>query len=80
MNDSKHTFIGKMSKLESFDDFRKVLIKKHGSVWIKASESDIKKGFGVPKQYPCFVKIEKEYDSEADWGDGWSEYFHFYYV
>ena len=77
---SRHTYINKLKKLDSLDDFRKILVKDYSPVWRNSSKADIERAFGMPKQYPCFMSIDTEIEAEPDWGNGINKIYHFYYV
>jgi hypothetical protein len=77
---AKHTHLNTLKKLESIDDYRKILAKDYSSAWKTATVDDIVDCFGMPKQYPCFVKTETITDPEPDWGNGIEKYYHFYYL
>lgn len=75
-----HTYLTKLKKLESLDDYRKILAKDYTSRWNTATVDTIVDCFGIPKQYPCYINRETEIDHEPDWGDGINKYYHFYYL
>ena len=75
-----HTYLNKLKKLESIDDYRKLLAKDYSTGWNTATIDEMVDCFGIPKQFPCLVIQEKYADHEADWGDGVTKYYHFYYI
>lgn len=77
---ARHTYINKLKRLDSLDDFKKILAKDYASGWRNSSKADIDKVFGTPKQYPCFLVVDTEEDNECvGWG-GIDKIYHFYYV
>lgn len=77
---ARHTEVTKLKKIETFEDFRKILTRTHGDAWRNATTTEVKDCFGLPKRYPCYLQVVTEYESEPDWGDGKETVFHFYYV
>lgn len=46
-----HTYLTKLKKLESLDDYRKILANDYSSRWNTATVDAIVDCFGIPKQY-----------------------------
>jgi hypothetical protein len=76
---SRHTYINKLKRLDSLDDFRNILAKDYSSGWKNSSKANIERVFGTPKKYPCFLAVDIEEDNECV-GWGADKIYHFYYI
>lgn len=76
---ASHTYLNKLKKLESIDDYKKLLMEDYSSRWENACIDEIVDCFGIPKQYPCFI-ANQYINCDPEWGDGIEKYYHFYYL
>jgi len=53
--------------INSIEDYKKFVAKKHVKDWLTSSDTELYKVFGKPKKYP-FIFIEMIIDTEPDWG------------
>ena len=52
--------------INSFQEYRNFIAKKHNKGWLKSEESDIYNVFGKPKKYPfIFIELDKDYEESA---------------